>query len=112
MKNWKNRLVYAMVGVYLLLQRQMVYATGFKGSIYETGTKKMLKDLLGTGQAILAALVLLMVVIWELMKRAGDENEEGRYSKRQKNAVIGLIIAETVSTLFGIIGGYYGVTIG
>lgn len=87
-----------------------VYASGFKGSIYETGTKKMFKDLLAVGQGIVAVVVLALWILWEIQKRAAEDNEEGRYSKKQKGAIIGLILAETISTLIGIIGGYYGIS--
>jgi len=88
-----------------------VYANGFKGSIYDTGTKKMFKDLLTVAQGLAVLIVLVLWVVWELQKRASDDNEESRYGKRQRNAVIGLIVAETIGTLFGIIGGYYGISI-
>ena len=87
-----------------------MYASGFKGSIYETGTKKMMKDLLTVGQGLIAAIILVLWIVWELQKRASD-NEEEKFSKKQKGALIGLILAETIGTLVGIIGGYYGVSI-
>lgn len=87
------------------------YADGFKGSIYETGTKRMMKDLLSVGQGVAAAVVLVLWLVWEIQKRMGEDTDEGRFTKKQKGAVIGLIIAETIGTLFGIIGGYYGVSI-
>lgn len=87
------------------------YATGFKGSIYETGTKRMMKDLLSVGQGVAAAVVLVLWLVWEIQKRMGEDTDEGRFTKKQKGAVIGLIIAETIGTLFGIIGGYYGISI-
>lgn len=95
----------------LAVSGRNAYASGFKGSIYETGTKKMLKDLLSVGQGLAAVLVLALWVLWEMQKRAGDENEEGKYSKKQKGAIIGLVIVETIGTFVGIVGGYYGISI-
>lgn len=103
----------AFLYFYLLTTNKMnVYASGFKGSIYETGTKKMLKDLLAVGQGIIAVAVLALWVLWEIQRRMAEDNEDVKYSKKQKGAIIGLIIAETIGTLFGIIGGYYGLSIG
>lgn len=100
-----------LVAAYVILTGSMnVYASGFKGSIYETGTKKMMKDLLAVGQGLIAAFILVLWIVWELQKRASD-NEEEKFSKKQKGALIGLILAETIGTLVGIIGGYYGVSI-
>lgn len=104
-------IIRLLAAVYIILtSNAYVYASGFKGSIYETGTKKMMKDLLTIGQGIIAAVILVLWIVWELQKRASD-NEEEKFSKKQKGAVIGLIIAETIGTLLGIIGGYYGVSI-
>lgn len=100
-----------LAAAYVILTGSMnVYASGFKGSIYETGTKKMMKDLLAVGQGLIAAFILVLWIVWELQKRASD-NEEEKFSKKQKGALIGLILAETIGTLVGIIGGYYGVSI-
>lgn len=109
----KSRMYIAglVAAVYVILAGGMnVYASGFKGSIYETGTKKMMKDLLTVGQGLIAAIILVLWIVWELQKRASD-NEEEKFSKKQKGALIGLILAETIGTLVGIIGGYYGVSI-
>ncbi len=109
----KSRMYIAglLAAAYVILAGSMnVYASGFKGSIYETGTKKMMKDLLAVGQGLIAAIILVLWIVWELQKRASD-NEEEKFSKKQKGALIGLIIAETIGTLVGIIGGYYGVSI-
>ena len=109
------RVFQAFIFFYILTVNKInAYAKtgGFSGSIYETGTKKMLKDLLSVGQVILAAAALVFWVFWEMQKRMGEENEEGKYTKKQKATIIGLIVAETIGTLFGIIGGYYGISIG
>lgn len=79
-----------------------------ENSIYVTGTKKLLKDGLAAAQVIVAALILVLWVIWEIQKRLAEDNEDVKFSKKQKSAIIGLILAETIATLFGIIGGYYG----
>lgn len=111
-KKVKCQIVSLLALIYVMCAgSSTVYATGFKGSIYETGTKKMMADLLAVGQGIVAAVVLVLWIVWELQKRFGEENDESRYSKKQKGAIVGLIIAETIGTLFGIIGGYYGVSI-
>lgn len=108
----KYQLIRLWAAIYIVLASgSYVYASGFKGSIYETGTKKMAKDLLSVGQGVIAVAVLALWIFWEIQKRMGEENEEGRFSKKQKGAIVGLIIAETISTLFGIIGGYYGISI-
>lgn len=100
-----------LAAMYVILAGSMnVYASGFKGSIYETGTKKMMKDLLTVGQGLIAAIIMVLWIVWELQKRAAD-NEEEKFSKKQKGALIGLIIAETIGMLIGIIGGYYGFSI-
>lgn len=100
-----------LAAMYVILAGSMnVYASGFKGSIYETGTKKMMKDLLAVGQGLIAAIIMVLWIVWELQKRAAD-NEEEKFSKKQKGALIGLIIAETIGMLIGIIGGYYGFSI-
>ena len=110
LKGWM-RIVRMFAAVYFILISSIsAYANGFKGSIYETGTKKMMKGLLTVGQGIIAAVILVLWIVWELQKRSSD-NEEEKFSKKQKGAVIGLIIAETIGTLLGIIGGYYGVSI-
>ena len=100
-----------LAAMYVILAGSMnVYASGFKGSIYETGTKKMMKDLLAVGQGLIAAIIMVLWIVWELQKRAADNDEE-KFSKKQKGALIGLIIAETIGMLIGIIGGYYGFSI-
>lgn len=100
-----------LAAMYVILAGSMnVYASGFKGSIYETGTKKMMKDLLAVGHGLIAAIIMVLWIVWELQKRAAD-NEEEKFSKKQKGALIGLIIAETIGMLIGIIGGYYGFSI-
>lgn len=104
-------MTWLIAAVYVILAGSMnVYASGFKGSIYETGTKKMMKDLLSVGQGLIAAIILVLWIVWELQKRASD-NEEEKFSKKQKGAIIGLIVAETIGTMIGIIGGYYGISI-
>lgn len=114
-KQWirgKAVIFKAMAFLFILgVNGRNAYASSFKGSIYETGTKKMMKDLLSVGQGVAGAIVLALWILWEIQKRAGEENEEGKYSKKQKGAIIGLIIAETISTFVGIVGGYYGILI-
>ena len=114
-KQWlrgKVKMLRMLIFLYMLaVSGRNVYASGFKGSIYDTGTKKMMKDLLSVGQTVIAVLVLALWLLWEIQKRAGAENEEEKYSKKQKGAIIGLVFAETIGTLVGIIGGYYGISI-
>lgn len=106
-KVWVLRFCMA---IYLIL----FYGTkayAFQGSIYETGTKKLMADLLALGQAVAIGIVLVLWVVWEIQKRTAEDNEEGRFAKKQKGAIIGLIVAETIGTLVGLIGGYYGVSV-
>ncbi len=110
----KKGMKAVMANVVAIFYMVMLYsnsALAIQNSIYVTGTKKLLKDGLTAAQAVAAGLVLVLWVIWELKKRAGEENEEPQYSKKQKSAIIGLIIVETIATFFGVIGGYYGITI-
>lgn len=109
LKGWCSILRFLILFYIISASGTNVYA--FQGSIYETGTKKMMKDLLSVGQGVIAAVVLALEIFWEIQKRTSDDNEEGKFAKKQKGAVIGLIIAETIGTLFGIIGGYYGISI-
>lgn len=87
------------------------YATGIGNSIYVTGTKKLLKDGLAAAQVVIGLLILVLWVVWEIQKRMAEDNEDAKYSKKQKSAIVGLILAETIATLFGIIGGYYGFSV-
>lgn len=89
-----------------------VYAkgTGIGQSIYVTGTKKLLKDALTALQVIVGLAALVLWVFWEIQKKMGDENEESRLGKRQKTTIISVIIAETIMTLFNVIGSYYGIS--
>lgn len=101
-----------------MMMERVAFATGktteaaaqqtLQQSIYVTGTKKLIKDALIGGQAILAALVALMFVVWEIMKRGSDDNESPKFTKMQKGSLIGLIVGETIGVLIGVLGGYYG----
>lgn len=111
-KNWKQTIVSLFVVTYVILAYGSVVRAGsIQESIYVTGTKKLLKDGLTALQVIVAAGGVVMWVVWEIGKRVGEENEEGRYSKRQKGLILGIIVAETIGTFFNVILKYYGVTI-
>ena len=83
-----------------------------QSSILFTGTKKLFGDLLVAFQIVLIPIVVALYVFWEIQKRTGDDTEDSRFTKKQKGAIIGLIIAELISSLIGIIGGYYGLSLG
>lgn len=106
LSKYKYLYAFLYIAVCSALIEKRVYA--FQGSIYETGTKKLFKDVLIVGQGILAAVVIALYVIWEIQKRCSEDNEDTKYSKKQKGSIIGLIVGETIGIFIGIIGGYYG----
>lgn len=110
-KKVRNVAVTMITALYLTLAYSN-YAYAFQGSIYETGTKKLASDLLKVAQGVIGAAALALFVIWEIQKRMSEENEEVKFSKKQKSLIVGVIVAETIGTLFGLIGGYYGITLG
>lgn len=85
---------------------------GLQQNILVTGTKSLFADALVAFQGILIPIVLALFVFLQIQKNAAEENEESKYTKKQKALLIGLIIAELIGTLVGTIGGYYGLTIG
>lgn len=107
--NARIQIVRLLATIYIVLvSGSNAYA--IQNSVYVTGTKKLLKDALAAAQGGAAGLVFVLWVVWELKKRVGEDNEEPQYSKKQKTAIIGLIIVETLATFFGVIGGYYGIS--
>lgn len=83
-----------------------------QNSIVVTGTKKLFGDALVACQIILIPIVLAAFVWWQIQKNTCEENEESRFTKKQKTALVGLIVAELIGTLIGTIGGYYGLNLG
>lgn len=81
-------------------------------TILVTGTKKLFGDALVACQILLVPIVLALFVWWQIQKNTCEENEESRFTKKQKTALIGLIVAELIGTLIGTIGGYYGLNLG
>lgn len=106
----KRDLAYAIILGYTILACDMkTYA--FQNSIYVTGTKKLFGDALKAIQLVAVGVIIFLLAWWELKKRVGEDNEEGVYNKKQKASVVALILIETIGTIIGIVGGYYGVTV-
>lgn len=101
---------YILAVVYVVMAKGMTVRAGsLKDSIYVTGTKKLAADALVAIQVV-AAVAAVAVVAWNLLRmKLSEENEEGRYKKKAIGVVIVVIVIETIGTLLGIIGGYYGV---
>lgn len=94
-----------------LIMKQFMFVQWIvQSNIVVTGTKKLFGDLLVAAQGILIPIVLAMCVWWQIQKSTAEDNEESRYTKKQKAAIIGLIIAELIGTIAGTIGGYYGIS--
>ena len=106
----KQTVGYILVVMYIVMAEGVSSrAASLKDSIYVTGTKQLAADALVAIQ-IVAAVIAVALVGWNLFcMKLGEENEESRYKKRAITTVIVTIIIETIGTLFGIIGGYYGV---
>lgn len=81
-------------------------------TVLVTGTKKLFADALVSCQILLVPIVLALFVWWQIQKNTCEDNEESRFTKKQKAALIGLIVAELIGTLIGTIGGYYGLSLG
>ena len=92
----------------LIMKQFMLVQWIVQSNIVVTGTKKLFGDLLVAAQSILIPVVLALYVWWQIQKNTAEDNEESRYTKKQKAAIIGLIIAELIGTIAGTIGGYYG----
>lgn len=109
LQSGKSKIAYALaVGYVVLAYGNQAYAIG--DSIYVNGTKKLLKDVLSAAQVIIGVGAFVLWLVWEGQKRVNEENEESRYSKRQKSMIVGVIIAETIMTFFNVIGSYYGIS--
>lgn len=93
----------------LIMKQFMLVQWIVQSNIVVTGTKKLFGDLLVAAQSILIPVVLALYVWWQIQKNTAEDNEESRYTKKQKAAIIGLIIAELIGTIAGTIGGYYGI---
>lgn len=83
-----------------------------QNSVLVTGTRKLFGDALVACQILLVPIVLALFVWWQIQKNTCEENEDSRFTKKQKTAIIGLIVAELIGTLIGTIGGYYGLNLG
>ena len=105
-----NKILYIGAVMYVMMANcKTVYAGSLKDSIYVTGTKKMAADALLAIQ-IIAASVCVVLVAWNLFRmKTSDDNEEPRYKKKAITVVIVVIVIETIGTLMGTVGGYYGV---
>lgn len=98
----RNYIIYCWLYTQVLLQN----------SVLVTGTKKLFADALVACQIILVPVVLALFVYWQIQKSLAEDNEDTRYTKKQKGALIGLIVAELIGTLIGTIGDYYGLALG
>lgn len=101
MKKMMIELIYAQMYAQWLVQNNIVV----------TGTKKLFGDLLVAAQGIAIPVVLVMCVWWQIQKSTAEDNEESRFTKKQKGALIGLIFAELIGVIVGSVGGYYGISI-
>ena len=108
-KIW-NMMLYIGAVIYVTMASgRTAYAGSLKDSIYVTGTKKMAADALVAIQ-IVAASVCVVLVAWNLFRmKTSDDNEEPRYKKKAITVVVIVIVIETIGTLMGTVGGYYGV---
>lgn len=100
-----------LMSSYLQLLTKKTNQNGLQQNIIVTGTKSLFADALVAFQGILIPVVLALFVLLQIQKNAAEENEESRYTKKQKALIIGLIIAELIGTLIGTIGGYYGLSL-
>ena len=101
---------YILAVVYVVMAKGMTARAGsLKDSVYVTGTKKLAADALVAIQVV-AAVAAVAVAAWNLLRmKLSEDTEEGKYRKKAIGVVIIVIIIETIGSLFGIIGGYYGV---
>lgn len=90
------------------LMSTVAYASGVISFIGFTGTKRLLNDLTTAAMVLLPIIVVILVIYFNVRKAGAEQDEQRMWTKRIKVALGCLIGGEVAAGLVNMIAFYFG----